>query len=92
MWARTMEPEISEPTSCSSVWHSALLFRDGLAIALLAQRPLRRANFAALTLDRHLVRRGADWWLQIPGNETKNGDPIDDPWPASLTAGLENYL
>jgi len=36
----------------------ALTFRDGLIIALVAARPLRRRNLAGLILDRTLVRRG----------------------------------
>jgi integrase/recombinase XerD len=31
----------------------AITYRDGLIIALLAADPVRRSNFAALTLERH---------------------------------------
>ncbi len=70
----------------------ALLHRDGLAIALLALRPLRRRNFAGLRLGEHVVQRGEGWWLQVSGAETKNGDPIEMPWPEVLIAPLESYL
>ena len=49
----------------------ATAFRDGLIIALLAVRPLRMRNLVGLTLDRTLVRRGEQWWIQIPAAETK---------------------
>jgi integrase/recombinase XerD len=67
-------------------------YRDGLMIALLAARPLRLQNFVDLTLGRHLVRRGPGWWLEIPGPETKTGEPIDLPFPDELAPALETYL
>jgi hypothetical protein len=36
----------------------ALLYRDGLIIALLAADPLRRANIAALEIGKTLVKDG----------------------------------
>jgi hypothetical protein len=38
-------------------------YRDGLQIALLAMRPLRRKNFAEMTLRRHPVREGGGWQM-----------------------------
>lgn len=70
----------------------ALLHRDGLAIGLLALRLLRRRNFVHLHLSEHVVRRGEEWWLQVPGSETKNGDPIEMRWPKVLVEPLETYL
>lgn len=70
----------------------AVRYRDGLMIALLARRPLRAGNFRALTLGRHVVRRGEDWWLLTPAEETKNRRPIEEPLPAALLPHLERYL
>jgi integrase/recombinase XerD len=70
----------------------ATQFRDGLVVALLAARPLRRRNLAGLRLGEHVVRRGPDWWLQVPGAETKTGTPIEMPWPEGLVPRLEAYL
>ena len=39
----------------------ALRYRDGLVVALLAARPLRRGNLAGLRLGHSLVRRGQEW-------------------------------
>ena len=75
-----------------SPWRRPLLFRDGLAIALLAQRPLRRRNFAELRLGKHLQKRGNAWWMLIEGDETKTGVTIEMPWPADLTTALERYI
>ena len=61
-------------------------------IALLAARPLRLANLVQLTLGRELVRRGAGWWLEIPGADTKTGAPLELPFPEELVPALEVYL
>jgi hypothetical protein len=37
---------------------NACVYRDGLQIAFLTMRPLRRRNFAEMTLHRHLLREG----------------------------------
>jgi integrase len=70
----------------------AVLHRNGLAIALLAARPLRLKNLAALELGRHLVRVGERWRLVIPGAETKTGRPLELPFPEVLVPALERYL
>jgi integrase/recombinase XerD len=67
-------------------------YRDGLMIGLLASRPLRLRNLAGLILERTLVRRGNDWWIQIPAAETKTLDPIELRWPEVLVPYLETYL
>lgn len=71
----------------------AVDFRDGLMLSLLAIRPLRRANFVGLTLERTLVRRGNRWWIEILAAETKTKKhPIELPWPEELISALEVYL
>ena len=70
----------------------AIVYRDGLIIALLAARPLRLRNLADLVLDRTLVQRSGDWWILIPAGETKTGDPIEEPLPVALGPALAAYL
>jgi integrase len=70
----------------------AVLYRNGLAIALLAARPLRLKNLAALELGRHLLRAGGGWRLVIPGAETKTGRPLELPFPEVLVPALERYV
>jgi integrase len=77
-----------QPTARLRGW----MYRNGLIIALLAARPLRRRNLAGLRLDHTLVRRGAAWWINIPATETKTREPIEAPWPEALTPALEVYL
>ena len=66
--------------------------RSGLIVCLLACRPLRLANLTAITLHRHLDRRGEAWWLRFAAAETKERRPLEMPWPARLTPLLEQYL
>jgi predicted O-methyltransferase YrrM len=47
-------------------------YRDGLMIALLAQRPLRLRTFSLMRLDRHLRQVGQEWrMIRRPGIETR---------------------
>jgi integrase/recombinase XerD len=69
----------------------ALAYRDGLIIALLAARPLRRSNFVSIRIGRHLVRRGDDYWLLFTTEETKNEIELDWPFPDKLGAYLQAY-
>lgn len=70
----------------------ALDYRDGLMIALLSLRPLRRTNLAGLTLHSSLIELGGAWSIHILAAETKNRTAIDLPWPALLQDHLGVYL
>jgi integrase/recombinase XerD len=67
-------------------------YRDGLMIGLLASRPMRLGNLTGLILDRTLVQRGNEWWIQIPAFATMTKGPIELPWPKMLALHLETYL
>ncbi|MHB2169514.1 tyrosine-type recombinase/integrase [Alsobacter sp. R-9] len=71
---------------------AALAYRDGLIIALLALRPLRRRNLAGLVLGDTLVQVGSTWMLRIAPQDTKTRQPIEIPWPAALAVHLGVYL
>jgi integrase/recombinase XerD len=77
-----------EKTQCAR----AVTYRNGLIIALLAARPLRLRNLAGLVLDRTLVVRGRQWWIEFPTSDTKTKEVIELPWPEPLVASLETYL
>jgi integrase len=70
----------------------ATSYRTGLMIALLAARPLRRANFSSIEIGRHLVKERDRYSLRFDGSETKTGAPIDDLIPTALNPYLERYL
>jgi integrase len=69
-----------------------LAYRDGLMIALLASRPLRRRNFVAIEIGRHLIRVGDGFHLAFDRSETKTGQPIETDVPADLVPRLVRYL
>lgn len=71
---------------------AAVLFRDGLLVALLVHRPLRVANVAQIEIEGHLHRRNGDWWMTFEGLEMKNGRSFEFSWPSELARPLDRYL
>lgn len=70
----------------------AILYRDGLMIALLASRPIRMRNLSQIQIGTHLVCRNDSFWLKFATDETKTGRPIEEPCPDTLTPFIEEYL
>ena len=70
----------------------AVFFRDGLMIALLASRPLRRANFTNLRLGRHLLRTRDQWTLHVSARETKANRQIEMPLPQALNEYMSRFV
>ena len=83
---------MEEADTLSTPLRQAVRYRDGLMIALLAARPVRRKNFCAMVLGRNLVKRGADWWLAFDNEEMKTGQPLEAPLPKALEPHMETYL
>ena len=71
---------------------SAITYRDGLIIALLTLRPLRRGNFVNLTIGVDLIKTPVGWVVAIPGSASKNHDALEFDWPPALLEQLETYL
>jgi integrase len=71
---------------------AAVRYRDGLMIALLAQRPLRLRTFSLIRVGRHLRKVGEEWRLVFEGPETKSGRPFEITVPEKLVPSLEYYL
>lgn len=67
-------------------------FRDGLIIAFLGARPLRRRSLAALATGRTLRRIGEAWMVVLGPEDTKTREPLEFPFPEALVAELEFYL
>ena len=67
--------ERADQADTSTTFARALLYRDGLIIALLAADPLRSTNITALEIGRTLIKDGTTWSLNIPAEETKAGRP-----------------
>jgi integrase/recombinase XerD len=87
----TLMKEAERPSTSMPVMQ-AVQYRDGLMISFLAARPLRRHNFAAIEIGRHLVKQGEQYWIRFEAAETKTHAPIEAPFPAALVPYLERYL
>jgi site-specific recombinase XerD len=71
----------------------AIWFRNGLAIALLAARPLmRRNNLATIEIDRNLVAEGSDYRLHFSADKMKGRIKRGGPVPSVLTPFIERYI
>jgi integrase len=71
---------------------AARQYRDGLIIALLVARPLRRGSFAALAIGTQLLKSASGYVVELRGEDTKNGQPIDFEVPSALTPYMDRYL
>ena len=83
---------MSQATARHSSRRSALLFRDGLIIALLALRPLRRRNITDLTLGRDVISVAGTWMIVLSPALTKTHVALEYDWPESLVEALDEYL
>jgi integrase/recombinase XerD len=70
----------------------AILYRDGLMIALLAARPLRRRNLAGIRIGRNLIPCSDGYHLVFKAHETKTHTPLEFMVPDDLVGLLQTYL
>ena len=70
----------------------ALLFRDGLIIAALAEAPIRRGAFSALQLETHVRKTGVSWWIDVPGHLTKTKTPQSYCLSQRLSTYMDTYV
>ena len=70
----------------------ARMVRNGLMVALLACCPVRLKTFAALEIERSIVKVGAYWWIVLAGSETKEARPDERPVPDYLTQYINRYI
>jgi integrase len=76
---------------------AAYLVQTALIILLLQMAPIRLRNLQTLHRERHIIRlpgrkRQGRVRLVVPGEETKNGEPLDFPLPPELVRVLDLYL
>jgi len=67
-------------------------FRDGLLIALLATRPLRRRSLAGIEVGRQLQRVGTHYVIELAEDDTKTGNAVEFAVPDTLTPCIDAYL
>lgn len=78
-----------DETATPSRW-DAIVYRDGLMIALLASRAMRLRNLTSIETGIHLDK--FQWTLTFPASETKNHRPWVNIWPEAIRAHLLRYL
>ena len=70
----------------------AVMYRDGLMIALVGHVPLRHKNLAALEIGRNFIKEGENWYLVIAPEDSKTKIELDYPLPEILREPLTTYL
>ena len=81
-----------ERISTDNSYTSAISWRDGFMIALLALRPLRISNFVNLRLQGNLFVHHDIAWFRFQTYETKNGQYLEFPYPNELFSQLGRYI
>jgi integrase/recombinase XerD len=71
---------------------TAMEYRDGLLIALLALFILRRRTVTAIRIGKQLVRSGELWALAIPPEDTKNDQALDFSISVEMSQRIDVYL
>ena len=71
---------------------TAIMYRDGLMIALLAARPIRRRNLATIRIGKELQKVGDHWNLIFDAHQTKQSRYMEFPLPRKLTLYIGAYL
>ncbi len=75
----------------NSIWR-ATRYRNGLMIALLAHRPLRRGEFVRLDLDAHIEMHDGKVMIYMKPDETKNRRRYSVSLPEGLVGPFQRYL
>jgi integrase/recombinase XerD len=70
----------------------AEIFRNGLMIAFLALRPLRRENMVTLVLGESIRETGSGFSVLIEARHAKARLPIDFALPDVLVPAMQRYL
>jgi integrase/recombinase XerD len=71
---------------------SAIAYRNWLMVAMITLIPLRRHNFAGLSIETNLRRRDGDWFFEIPAEDAKTHREIVMPIPTALHRHIQFYL
>jgi integrase len=84
--------EQAEASTADNLLNNAILYRDGLLIAILAARPMRRRTLSRIRIDQHLCRVGERYGLIFSPEDTKNRQPLEFYLPLDLTTSIDRYL
>jgi hypothetical protein len=83
--------ESSPSGTARSTTSAAILYRNGLMIALWAYIPLRLSNFVGLELGEDLVKEGDNWFIVIPPEDSKTRIRLEFQIPNDLENEFSTY-
>jgi hypothetical protein len=69
-----------------------VMLRDGLMIAVLAARAMRRRSVEAMDLDTQVRRIDGSWHLLLGAQDVKTGRAMSYAVPPSLNAWIDRYV
>lgn len=69
-----------------------VMLRDGLMIALLAARAMRRRSVEAMDLDTQVRCLDGQWHILLGAADMKTGKELTYPLPPSLNAWIDRYV
>jgi hypothetical protein len=85
-----MDHALSKPVTSRKA--SRIQYRDGLLLALISLRPIRRRSLAALTVSRHIEITDAGINILLSAADTKSKRPDSFSVPEQLVPYLKRYL
>jgi hypothetical protein len=77
---------------CPNELIRATWYRDGLAAAFLARRPIRLKNLTSLRIGQNLIRTASGWRCSFEAAEIKDRRPQAFELPADLEALIDRYI
>jgi len=76
-----------------SMLHQAKLFMEELMYRFLLERPIRQKNLREMQVGINLLHQDdGHWQVKYRGEEMKNGQPFQFPFPIELESMLVEYL
>lgn len=85
-----MDEAEKDPTVPSR--YRSIRYQDGLMLAFLAARPLRRGNFVSIRIGKNLIRQGDGYTLFFTAAETKTRRTFEIAFPGALVPYLERHI
>jgi integrase len=87
-----VQAEKDAAVSKKTTKNQALMYRDGLLIAILAAIPLRRRTLTALQIGEHLTKSANGWLLHIPAKDAKARRALEFSISSDMSVRIDQYL
>ena len=90
--ATTNRDKDTDPVKGRYLLDEMIRYRDGLLVAILAIRPIRRRTLSLIRIDKQLQKVGLHYHLVFGSADTKNRKPLEYALPTLLTSYLDRYI